>query len=1103
MTISEYLHNINTRFKTGISREHSYRGDLQTLLESLAKEVLVTNEPARIACGAPDYIITRQDIPVGYIEAKDLGKPLNSKDYTEQFDRYKASLPNLIITDYLDFWLFKEGELVTTLRIAEIVNGQVKPLPENFSLFEAFIVDFCHYTGVTLKSPAKLATMMADKAKFLAQIIERALSEESDDYQNRTLQEQLQAFKEILLHEITAKEFSDIYAQTVAYGMFAARLHDHTLLTFSRQEAAELIPKTNPFLRKLFGYIAGPDIDDRIKWIVDALADVFRATDIKSILKNFGKSTQTHDPVIHFYETFLAEYDPALRKSRGVWYTPEPVVNFIVRAVDDILKTEFHLKDGLASTETTEIEVTTQLTDKRTKDNVKKGKQMVHKVQVLDPATGTGTFLAEVVKHVYSRFEGQEGIWSQYVEKHLLPRLNGFEILMASYAMCHLKLDLLLQQTGYVPQNPRRFKVYLTNSLEEAVPSQLSLFASWLSDEAMQANAVKRETPVMVVLGNPPYSGISQNNGAWISSLIEDYKYIDGVHFNERKHWLNDDYVKFMRFGQHFIEQNNEGILAFINPHGFLDNPTFRGMRWNLLQAYDKIYIIDLHGNAKKKEKSPDGTPDKNIFDIQQGVSINLFVKTNKKKKGELAKVAHIDFWGSRESKYQALFNNSIVTLPFEEVTPEKPFFFFQPKSNESKEDYENGFNVENLFTVSTSGIQTSRDFLVIDSSKEILLKRIKEFSDESISDNETRNIFFPDASSSKYSKGDTRGWKINEIRPKIRNLKIGDIIKKISYRPFDTRYIAYTPLLVDWTREKIQKHLLNDNISLTIGRQGQVTGNVPWNLIFLQNSLSDLNLFYRGGGLVFPLYLYPEIKDQTQLDGMQATRTPNLNLGIVQKIAEGLGFTFLPEKEGAVAVGFAHSLEKRPEFRQTFAPLDLVDYIYAVLHSPRYRERYKEFLKIDFPRVPYPQSAEQFWQLVALGAELRQLHLLEHSAVQKPITQYPIGGNNVVTKMRFEENYELLKGNIVTIVEPIYRMGRVYINETQFFQAVPLQAWEFYIGGYQPAQKWLKDRKGRELEFDDILHYQYMIVALSKTAESMYKIDKVLADGKIEAVLP
>ncbi|MCB0605739.1 MAG: N-6 DNA methylase, partial [Saprospiraceae bacterium] len=410
----------------------------------------------------------------------------------------------------------------------------------------------------------------------------------------------------------------DVYAQTIAYGMFAARLHDPTLPTFSRQEAAELIPKSNPFLRKLFAYIAGPDIDDRIKWIVDSLVDIFLACNVEEILKNYGKATKMDDPIIHFYETFLSEYDPKLRKARGVWYTPQPVVNFIVRAVDDILKTEFNLPQGLADTSKTKIKVDVQ---------GKKVEQEVHRVQILDPATGTGTFLAEAVKHIHKKFEGQQGIWSNYVENHLLPRLNGFELLMASYAMAHLKLDLLLTETGYKPTTNQRFRVYLTNSLEEHHPDTGTLFANWLSTEANEANHIKRDTPVMCVIGNPPYSVSSSNKNEWIENLTADYK----KNLNERNiQPLSDDYIKFLRLGQYYVEKTGEGILAFISNNSFIDGIIHRKMREELMKTFDKIYILDLHGNAKKKETAPDGSIDQNVFDIMQGVSINIFVKKKK-----------------------------------------------------------------------------------------------------------------------------------------------------------------------------------------------------------------------------------------------------------------------------------------------------------------------------------------------------------------------------------------------------------------------------------------------------------------------------------------
>ncbi len=619
MTIEQYIKNINERYKLGNSTEHTFRGDLQSLIESLVPEISATNEPKRQSCGAPDYILTKKGIPIGYIEAKDIGDSdldgIRKSGNKEQFDRYKTSLDNLIFTDYLNFHLYREGEFFTKIAIAEITTKGIKPLSENFAKFETLIKDFCIHIGQTIKSSKKLAEMMASKARLLSDIIEKSLTSDEEKHEDSTLKDQMLAFKEILIHDISPQGFADVYAQTIAYGMFAARLHDTSLDTFSRQEAAELIPKSNPFLRKLFQYIAGYDLDNRIKWVVEDLVQIFLACNVQKILKSYGKSTKMEDPIIHFYETFLSEYDPKLRKARGVWYTPQPVVNFMVRAVDDILKNEFNLTQGLADISKTKIKIDVQ---------GRKTEQEVHRVQILDPAAGTGTFLAEVVKHIHKKFKGQEGIWSNYVEKHLLPRLNGFEVLMASYAMAHLKLDLLLKETGYEPTNNQRLRVFLTNSLEEHHPDTGTLFANWLSTEANEANHIKRDAPVMVVMGNPPYSVSSSNKGEWIENLLADYK----KDLNERNiQPLSDDYIKFIRYGQHFIEKTGEGILAYISNNSFIDGIIHRKMREKLMETFDKIYILDLHGNAKKKETAPDGSPDQNVFDIMQGVSINIFVK--------------------------------------------------------------------------------------------------------------------------------------------------------------------------------------------------------------------------------------------------------------------------------------------------------------------------------------------------------------------------------------------------------------------------------------------------------------------------------------------
>ncbi len=736
MTLQQYLTKINTLYITGNAREHSYRGDLQNLLMAILPDVLVTNEPARVDCGAPDYVLTRKDVPIGYIEAKDIGIDLKDKKLKEQFDRYKSGLTNLIFTDYLEFHFYKDGEFITKIAIAEIENGTIKPLPHNFEEFNHLIKNFALTISQTIKSPTKLAQMMAGKAKLMADVIEKSLNYDDQQGIRSSIKSQMLSFQQMLIHDIDNKSFADIYSQTIAYGMFAARYHDPTLPTFSRLEASQLIPKSNPFLRKLFQDIAGFDLDTRLDWIVEELVTIFLASDVAHIMKNFGKSTKQEDPVVHFYETFLGEYNPALRKARGVWYTPQPVVNFIVRAVDDILKTEFNLPQGLADTSKIKIKkkaVTQTGTGANSKIKEVEHEIEVHKVQILDPATGTGTFLAEVVRHIHKKFEGQQGIWSKYVTNDLIPRLNGFELLMASYAMAHLKMDMLLTETGYKPTDDQRFRIFLTNSLEEAHPDTATLFSSWLSDEADQANAIKRDAPVMVVMGNPPYLGESKNKGEWIMNLMEDYKKEPGgkEKLKERNSkWINADENKFIRFGQHFIDKNGTGILAFINPHSFLDNPTFRGMRWSLLNSFDKIYTIDLHGNSTKKEVCSDGSIDQNVFDIMQGVSINLFVKTGKKKTEELAEVFYYDLFGKRQFKYDFLISNSIKSIEYEKLSNIEPDYFFKKKDLNLNAIYEEGFNLKDLFSINGVGICTKKDNLVYQEKEIDLINILENFNE-------------------------------------------------------------------------------------------------------------------------------------------------------------------------------------------------------------------------------------------------------------------------------------------------------------------------------------------------------------------------------------
>ena len=998
----KYLDGIIRKFKTGKTTEHSFRGDLQDFIERTVAGVQAINEPTRQKCGAPDYIIQKKNIPVGYIEAKDIDKNLDVVEKSEQLDRYRASLDNLILTNYLEFRFFVNGEHVDTVKVGDIINGKIKVYENEYQKLIDHIRNFCDYQGQTIKSPKQLANLMAQKAVMIRDVIINALECDCSG----SLANQRDAFKQILLHDLTDHTFADMYAQTIAYGLFAARLNDTTLDDFTRQEARELVSKNNPFLRQLFDYISGANLDDNLVWIVDDLVEIFKAVDLNKLLRNYGKTTRMSDPFLHFYETFLESYDKVNKEKRGVYYTPCPVVKFIVSAVDNILKTEFNLPHGLA--DDTTIKHTRTLYYEKKKKKVKgetvyedvpvTTDENVYKVQILDPATGTGTFLAEKIRKIYSYFLNQKGIWSQYVDNALIPRLNGFEIMMTPYVMCHLKLDLLLKETGYTTtKQTNRFNVYLTNALEKDETTKYPLF-DWLSSEARHAGLIKSQKPIMVVLGNPPYSVSSCNKNDYIDELMEVYK----KDLNEKNiQPLSDDYIKFIRMGESFIEKNNEGILAYISNNSFLDGVIHRQMRKHLMQTFDKIYILDLHGNAKKKETSLDGSKDENVFNIQQGVSINIFIKTGKKKSNELAKVYHTELFGEREKKYEYLNGNDFLTADYKELTPIEPYYFFVPKDFSTQKEYDKGFNLEKLFLINTSGVKTHHD-------------------NELVS-------FFPFET---------------------------EFNRKYSYKPFDIRYINYDIKKVVRPRYTVMKNFIADNNYGLLLMRNQVNSK-SYSTVGISNTLTDIN-YYGFQTYIFPLYLY---EASTQASFFDQSRKPNLNADIVYELEQKLSLTFTSEKEDTTG---------------TFAPIDILDYIYGVLYSNKYRNKYKEFLKIDFPRIPYPKNANYFFKIAQLGKQLRKIHLFESPVVNEFITSYPVNGDNEVIKPQYKDN-------------------KVYINKTQYFNNVPEIAWNFYIGGYQPAQKWLKDRKGRILSYEDVIHYQKIIKALTETNNLMHQIDEII----------
>ena len=1084
MALRYYLTEIEKYYKAEKATEHTYRGTLRALLETLDRNISATNEPKRVKCGAPDYAIERNSLTIGYIEAKDIGLSLDKIEKDEQLKRYRHALDNLILTDYLEFRWYVGGERRMTATLATLGKGKNLVLDQQGAGQVAELLrSFLEHSAEPIRKPQELARRMARLTHMIRNVIVIAFQEkEASD----NLKDLYTAFQDVLLPELTEPDFADMFAQTLAYGLFAAR-YNHTQTTrFSRNDAAKEIPRTNPFLRKLFGSIAGPDLDDEpFVGFVDELAQTLAYTDMDLVMVEFGRKTRQEDPIVHFYETFLAQYDPKLQELRGVYYTPEPVVSYIVRSVDSLLRTHFDCPDGLADTGTVSHTLTNEAGEEQT--------ELTPRVLILDPATGTATFLYHVIAHIRESYRrmGNAGMWSSYVREHLLPRLFGFELLIAPYAMAHLKLGMQLAAVdlpaeeratwAYDFKTDERLGIYLTNTLDEALRRSKVMFGRYISDEANEAAKVKQDEPVMVVLGNPPYSGHSANR-SWkmedkkkvpnfIGKLLQDYYQVDGHPLGERNpKWLQDDYVKFIRFAQWRVEQTGYGILAFITNHGYLDNPTFRGMRQNLMECFDEIYVLDLHGNSKKQERSPDGSKDQNIFDIQQGVAIGIFIKQRAKKDiSSIAKIYHAHLWGPREiherlgheqrltgGKYRWLAENDVSTTEWELLHPQSPLYLFRPQDIHLRDEYEQGWVITKMMPEASLGCLTKRDNLVIGQTKEELRLRISQFINSNKSDKEAVEEF-------DLSLIDKDMWNASIARKSIKNDDIDKFIRRESFRPFDKRYIFYHEKFVARLNRRIMHHLDERNLALVCVRQ---LASLPFEHVWVTNELSDQHLISvrtKEGGVVFPLYLYPN-SNRSELFGM-SKREPNLSQAFTAEFAQKIKMDFVSDTNRSV--------------ERTFGPEDIFNYMYAVFHSPTYRTRYAEFLKIDFPRLPLTSKVDLFRELCQLGERLVAFHLMEKFG--KITARFPESGSNMIEKISYT----------VDPKEP--EKGRVWINKVQYIEGVAPEVWEFHVGGYQVCEKWLKDRKGRQLTFSDLQHYQHVVAALAETIALMEQIDETI----------
>ena len=1060
---SEYLRQLEQALAAGNATEHTYRPALKAFVESLGGGIVATNEPKRVQYGAPDFVVTRGETPLGYIEAKDVGVSLEREEKGEQMARY-LELGNVVLTDYLEFRWYVNRERRMTARLASKTRaGRLRAEPGGAEQVEELLSAFLEAQAATVGSPKELAVRMARIARLIRGNIRRALdAEDLTDEKPDPLHDQLASFREVLLHDLTEEQFADMYAQTICYGLFAARCNARGAASFTRDSAARLVPKTNPFLQKTFYQMVGPDLSPHVAWAVDDLVALLAHTDMAGILEDFGRRTRREDPVVHFYETFLAEYDPRLRETRGVYYTPEPVVSYIVRSVDHILKNDFKLRDGLADAGKVRV------------PRPDGGETEAHRVLILDPATGTGTFLFGAINHIYRTVGVRaKGAWPAYVAEELLPRLFGFELLMAPYTVAHLKLGLLLQETGVdlgklgaeTESETARLHVYLTNTLEEAHEMADALpFTRWLSEEANAASRVKRELPIMVVIGNPPYSGVAVNTGEWIETLMEAYKVT--VREEERQiQRLSNDYVKFIRFAQWRLEQTGLGVLAFITDRGYLDGLLFRDMRRSLLDSFSDIYVLDLHGVAVRGSARAN---DRNVFDITQGVAISIFVKRNVNSKTKV--VRHAEIIGSRESKYQILTTNDISTTAWNDLTPNAPHWLFVP-SADSDAIYESWPPL--LQSIGTgnpkadrdnrygTGVKTRHDEFVIGWSPADAVQRVRRIAHRSEDDAvlmEELNLCT------------TAHFNIRSARKRAEKSDLTVNVQPISFRPFDIRFLVYLREFVCEPKTETMRHMLeSDNIALAVLRRDRKelgSGYFVAKGLVAKDLVSNID-----DALVWPLYVY-ESKAADSLFGddeptdAPGGRRPNLSEKFVAEFAARLGMRFVADGKGDRA--------------GTFGPEDVFAYMYAVFHSPEYRSRYAEFLKIDFPRLPLTSDAELFRALCRAGDELVALHLLEKDPPH--VTDYPNAGANEVEQVRYTAPGEAGGAE-----------GRVWINREQFFAGVAPEVWGFHVGGYQVASKWLKDRKGRRLTYEDVTHYQRVVAALGETLRLMSEIDDAI----------
>lgn len=974
-SFQEYFKEIRKRYLSGDYTEFTLRTPLENFIKSISQNFNLIQEPKRTqGVGAPDFKAYRKNVKVGYVETKDLGKNLDKELDSEQVRKYRNSIDNLILTNYSRFILFRSNQIpfdFSLFSLFDLANPRFIISQEKIRQFQNLLEIFFSFDLPTITSAEELSLELSRKTKLLKELAEEQLKEDISrvkiNVPASSVYDFFEGIKE-LLKDMSISDCADAYAQTIAYGLFLARTNDSNKI--NRENAALRIPPNIGVIKRIFLNISGDSLPPNLSWIVEEIVDLLNSSDIEKILTEIDfRGKKDRDPFTFFYEGFLAYYDPEKRKHLGVYYTPRPVVSFIVNSVNQILKRDFGKLNGFAEDDVT----------------------------VLDPAVGTGTFLwlVYLLTLVELKNKGLSGLIKKKIENHILKDFYGFEILITPYIISHLKLTTVLKKWFYKFKGNDRIQVYLTNTLNPSETHGLMPFLREITEESKTANELKLKTQILVIVGNPPYSVSSSNKSEWIMGKMRDYKKnVDEKNIQP----LDDDYIKFIRFAQWKIEQNQQGVIGFISNNSYLDGIIHRQIRKELLNAFDRIYILNLHGSSRRVEELPlDVSEDENVFDIQQGVAIVLFVKNGNFKD---KKVFYSDLFGQREEKYRWLDRNSIQSVEWQELNPESPHFFFVPKDLSEMKTYERFLSLRQIFKEFNIGVATGKDSEFVSFDKERLRRRFKNQS----------------------------------------------MIKEYHYRPFDTRFVYYDTKKLQRAREKIMRHLEKDNVAL-VSTKFLSTGSFQHQ--FVTNKIADrclVSIRTREGGYVFPLYVYSRNNLTEGNLGSKSGKWPNLTKDFI----EFLGKQY-PNQE--------------------IIPEDILGYIYAILHSSTYRQRFNELLKIDFPRIPFVKDFEDFKSLSQIGTELVSLHLMK-------------------SKLRTNTKFDVQGSNVVEIVK--YEDGKIYINKEQNFSGISEKTWNFFIGSYPVLNKWLKSRRNRELSSSEIEQFLQITEIINQTLQWVEKIDKI-----------